>query len=136
MVWVDPLMFLRFVSVMHEEWRFKKISILSIVNFFQNSTNMVDDARTTKRKWRSRKTKIFLFSVCFRPSMVHEPVDGIQKAGSTTLPRGAGSSTPAGPPAQPPNTRKCPVHCNSLWSIWYGLAVLALQGYTVYKFKK
>ena len=66
---------------------------------------------------------------CFRLSMVHEPIDGIQKAGSTTLPRGAGSSAPTGPPAQPPNTRKCPVHCNSLWSIWYGLAVLALQGY-------
>ena len=34
-------------------------------------------------------------------------------------------------PAPPP--KKCPVHCNSLWSLWYGLLTLALQAYVVYK---
>ena len=29
--------------------------------------------------------------------------------------------------------RCCDVHCNSLWSIWYGIVVLALQAYIVYK---
>lgn len=33
----------------------------------------------------------------------------------------------------PPAQRKCPVHCNSLWSLWYGLLTLALQAYVVYK---
>ena len=34
-------------------------------------------------------------------------------------------------PAPPP--KKCPVHCNSLWSLWYGILTLALQAYVVYK---
>lgn len=33
----------------------------------------------------------------------------------------------------PPHTRKCNVHCNSLWSLWYGISVLSLQAYIVYK---
>ena len=37
-------------------------------------------------------------------------------------------STRAGPPP-----KKCPVHCNSLWSLWYGILTLALQAYVVYK---
>ena len=27
----------------------------------------------------------------------------------------------------------CDVHCNSMWSVWYGIVVLALQAYIVYK---
>ena len=27
----------------------------------------------------------------------------------------------------------CDVHCNSLWSVWYGLLAVALQAYIVYK---
>ena len=34
--------------------------------------------------------------------------------------------------APAPPQRKCPVHCNSLWSLWYGLLTLALQAYVVY----
>ena len=30
----------------------------------------------------------------------------------------------------------CDVHCNSLWSVWYGLLALALQAYIVYKVRK
>ena len=37
-------------------------------------------------------------------------------------------STRAAPPP-----KKCPVHCNSLWSLWYGVLTLALQAYVVYK---
>ena len=32
-----------------------------------------------------------------------------------------------------PPPKKCPVHCNSLWSLWYGLLTLGLQAYVVYK---
>ena len=32
-----------------------------------------------------------------------------------------------------PPPKKCPVHCNSLWSLWYGILTLALQAYVVYK---
>ena len=27
----------------------------------------------------------------------------------------------------------CDVHCNSIWSVWYGIVVLCLQAYIVYK---
>ena len=30
----------------------------------------------------------------------------------------------------------CDVHCNSLWSVWYGLLAFALQAYIVYKVSK
>jgi hypothetical protein len=27
----------------------------------------------------------------------------------------------------------CDVHCNSLWSVWYGIIVLAFQAFIIYK---
>jgi hypothetical protein len=32
-----------------------------------------------------------------------------------------------------PDRRCCDVHCNGLWSVWYGLLVVALQAFIVYK---
>jgi len=34
---------------------------------------------------------------------------------------------------EPPRQRRCNVHCNGLWSLWYGLLTLGLQSYIVYK---
>ena len=56
------------------------------------------------------------------------------QSNSVGITTAVGATTETIPGMSTSKRRKCcDVHCNSIWSVWYGIVVLALQTYIVFK---
>ncbi|CAB4060857.1 Protein tincar [Lepeophtheirus salmonis] len=63
------------------------------------------------------------------------PITSRTRSPILRMPGPSGSEGPRSVPGRATSVRKrcCDVHCNSLWSVWYGILVVIFQSFILYK---